>query len=133
MSEGYLARSVTNSLSESRSEKVSNVGRPPNVDAPRVSNALEKCNSGLMKFDSNPGSSLWLSLSECKVGRGGRSKCSTLELEIGDLTRRLRGSQKSKSVSEATDCGIGDGEGEREGQDVVERRSDAWLAVTEGG
>ena len=112
---------------------MSKEGRPPRVDAPRVSKALENCNSGLMKFDSNPGSSLCPSLSGYRVGRGERSKCSTLELERGDLTNRLRGSQKSKSVSEVTDCGMGDGDGERDGHDVVERRSDAWLAVTEGG
>ncbi len=49
--------------------------------------------------------------------------CNTFELETGDLTRRLRGSQKSKSVSEVVVCGIGDGE--RDGQEVAERRSDA--------
>ena len=28
---------------------------------------------------------------------------------------------------------IGEGEGEREGQELMERRSEAWLAVTDGG
>ena len=45
----------------------------------------------------------------------------------------LRGSQKSKSVSDLADVGAGDGEGESEGQELMERRSEAWLAVTEGG
>ena len=56
-------------------------------------------------------------------------------LEFGVSTKRLRGSQKSKSVAEVVvlDRGIGDGEGEREGQEVMERRSEAWLAVTDGG
>lgn len=67
------------------------------------------------------------------MGRGERSKCKTLEVETGDLTRRLRGSQKSNPISEVTDRGIGDGDGESDGHEIVERRSDAWLAVTEGG
>ena len=50
------------------------------------------------------------------------------------MTSKFRGSQKSKSVSDVTDRGIGDGEGESDGQETpAERRSDAWLAVTDGG
>lgn len=46
----------------------------------------------------------------------------------------LRGSQqKSNSVSDFADVGAGDGDGERDGQELMERRSEAWLAVTEGG
>ena len=52
--------------------------------------------------------------------------------EFGEPTSKLRGSQKSKSDSEAADREIGEGEGESEGQEA-ERRSEAWLAVTEGG
>ena len=38
------------------------------------------------------------------------------------------------SVSEVTERGMGEGEGDREGQEFeAERRSEAWLAVTEGG
>lgn len=50
-------------------------------------------------------------------------------------TYKFRGSQKSKSVAERVvlDREIGDGEGEREGQELMERRSEAWLAVAEGG
>ena len=50
-------------------------------------------------------------------------------------TNRLRGSQTLKSVVEIVvlDREIGDGEGEREGQELMERRSEAWLAVTDGG
>ena len=45
----------------------------------------------------------------------------------------FRGSQKSNSVSDLADVGAGDGDGERDGQELMERRSEAWLAVTEGG
>ena len=31
------------------------------------------------------------------------------------------------------DCESGDGEGESEGQELMERGSEAWLAVTDGG
>ena len=68
-----------------------------------------------------------------KVEKSGKSSCKAFELELGDSTTRLRGSQKSKSRSEVTDRGIGDGEGESEGHEVAERRSDVWLAVTDGG
>lgn len=58
-----------------------------------------------------------------------------LELAFGDLTVRVRGSQKSKCDCEVTERGIGEGDGDRhrEGHALVERRLDAWLAVTEGG
>jgi len=36
-------------------------------------------------------------------------------------------------VSEVTEHGTGEGEGERDGQESMERRSDDWLAVTECG
>ena len=48
-------------------------------------------------------------------------------------TSKLRGSQKSKSVVKAVEWGIGGGDGERDGQESMERRSEAWLAATEGG
>jgi len=51
---------------------------------------------------------------------------------VVDATVRLRGSQKSKSCSEITDRGYGDGLGEREGQLVADRSSLAWL-VSEFG
>ena len=56
-------------------------------------------------------------------------------LEFCVSTNRLRGSQKSKSVAERVvlDREIGDGEGERDGQELMERRSEAWLAVADGG
>lgn len=56
-------------------------------------------------------------------------------LEFCVSTNKLRGSQKSKSVADMVvlDREIGDGEGEREGQELMERRSEAWLAVTDGG
>jgi hypothetical protein len=41
-----------------------------------------------------------------------------------DATVRLRGSQKSNSVSEMEDRGSGDGDGERDGQAVADRRSE---------
>ena len=41
-----------------------------------------------------------------------------------DATVRLRGSQKSNSVSEMEDRGSGDGDGESDGQAVADRRSE---------
>ena len=56
-------------------------------------------------------------------------------LEFCVSTSRWRGSQKSKSAEELVllDRDTGDGEGESEGQELMERRSEAWLAVTDGG
>jgi hypothetical protein len=81
------------------------------------------------------------SSSHVSVGRGGRSwGVGTLT----DSTVNWRGSQKSEPT-ELTDSavkawewarnseGTGDGEGESEGQEVAERRSDVWLAVSDGG
>lgn len=47
-------------------------------------------------------------------------------------TVRFRGSQKSKSCSEMTDRGYGDGDGERDGHEVAERSSVA-LFISEFG
>ena len=56
-------------------------------------------------------------------------------LEFCVSTKRFRGSQKSISVAElmVPDCESGDGEGESDGQELMERGSEAWLAVTDGG
>ena len=63
---------------------------------------------------------------------------------LTDSTVNWRGSQKSE-LTELTDSAVkawewarnsegnGDGEGESEGQEVAERRSDVWLAVSDGG
>ena len=70
---------------------------------------------------------------EHKVGKGGKSMAIWLEFCVS--TKRFRGSQKSISVVElmVLDCESGDGEGESEGQELMERGSEAWLAVTDGG
>ncbi len=123
-----------NSFSESRSEKVSKAGRPPKVDAAEVSDDLLKFDSCLIRLRSPPSISLCSPLSpEHEVGKNGKSTVVVTWLVFWISTRRLRGSQKSKSVSEVTERGTGDGEGESEGQELMERRSEAWLAITEGG
>ena len=70
---------------------------------------------------------------EQRVGKVGKSPAAPGRVLVAVPTRRLRGSQKLKSVVDTIGCGIGEGEGERDGQDSMERRSEAWLAVTEGG
>lgn len=70
---------------------------------------------------------------EHRVGKGGNSRATLLKLEVGESTSKLRGSQKSILVSEMADRGIGEGDGESEGQELIERRSDVKLVVTDGG
>ena len=70
---------------------------------------------------------------EQSVGKGGKSTATLLKLEFGELLIRFRGSQKSYSMSEVAERGFGEGEGEREGQELIERRSEDLLAVTERG
>ena len=59
-----------------------------------------------------------------KVGKGGNSVDTVVVANSDDATVRLRGSQKSNSVSEMEDRGSGDGDGERDGQAVADRRSE---------
>ena len=120
-------------MSESRSENVSNDGKPPRVDDPKDSKEVVNCDSCLI---SPPNINLCSSSSpEHNVGSEGKSSGRLLELAFGDSTVRVRGSQKSKCDSDVTERGIGEGDGERqrEGHALAERRSDAWVAVTEGG
>ena len=70
---------------------------------------------------------------EHRVDKAGKSPAAPVKLLLDAPTRRLRGSQKSKSVVEAVGRGIGEGDGERDGQELMERRSEAWRAVTERG
>ena len=57
-----------------------------------------------------------------------------MDRSLEDETLSLRGSQKSNSVQEEIEeRGRGEGEGDREGQAFADNKSDAWLAVTEGG
>lgn len=126
VSEGQnLPRLVTNSLSESRSEKVSNVGKPPRVDAANESNGLLNCDSGLINIESQPNKNLCSSSSPGhSVGNGGKSIATLLKLELGEVLVKFRGSQKSYSMSEMAERGFGEGDGEREGQELIERRSE---------
>ena len=55
------------------------------------------------------------------VGRGGNS---TERVELVEPTVRFRGSQKSNFGSTFVVCGIGEGDGESEGQVLVERSSE---------
>ena len=129
-----LARSVVKSFSESRSENVSKVGRPPSVEADRDSNGLLKCDSCLIRLRSPPRINLCSSSSpEHRVGKVGKSTAVAMLFVFRVSTNRFRGSQKSKSVSDMTECGTGEGEGERDGQELMERRSEAWLPISEGG
>lgn len=68
------------------------------------------------------------------MGKGGKSADDADCSGLCASTSSLRGSQKSKSVSEieVAELGTGEGEGEREGQELMDRRSEVWLAVTEG-
>lgn len=47
-----------------------------------------------------------------------------LKLEFDEVLIRFRGSQKSYSVSEIAEREFGEGDGEREGQELIERRSE---------
>jgi len=73
------------------------------------------------------------------VGRVGKSVRMSVLMHGGfgeapEPTVRFRGSQKSKSCSEMTDRGYGDGDGESEGQDVADRSSLALpLLISEFG
>ena len=65
---------MTNSLSESRSEKLSKEGNPPSVDAPNVSKAFVNCDSALVGYVWMSRKSLRSSSSAGKnVGRVGKS------------------------------------------------------------
>ena len=120
----YLAESFEKSLSESRSEKVSNEGSPPKVGTSSESNDVVNCDAGGVMLVIPPNMNLCSSSSPAhSVGRGGKSTAKAFVLLLGDLTSRFRGSQKSKSASEVADRGIGEGDGESEGQELVERRS----------
>lgn len=70
-----------------------------------------------------------------RVGRVGRSTVERVLTVTSpdEATVSSRGSQKSNSVSEMDERGKGEGEGDKDGQALAERRSEAWLAVTEGG
>ena len=124
------ARFAIGSCSESKSEKVSNADRPPRVAVAAVAYDCEKWESGLTKAELGLGRNL-CSSPEQKVGKADNSPAGEAKLLVPTI--KLRGSQKSKSVVEVVERGIGDGDGEREGQESMERRSEAWLAVTEGG
>lgn len=125
---------MTNSFSESRSEKVSKEGRPPKVDVPSDSRDLLNWDSGLIRMESLPKRNLCSSSSpEQSVGKGGKLSATPVKLEVGESTMRLRGSQKSALVFEMADRGTGEGDGESEGQELIERRSDVKLVVTDGG
>ena len=127
-------RSVTNSFSESRSEKESNVGRPVSVVPFDELKALERKDSCLIKVMSPPRISLCSSSSpEHKVGKVGKSGVTDELTGLSESTSKLRGSQKLNCVSEDTDCGTGDGEGESDGQALMDRRSEAWLTGADGG
>ncbi len=97
LSEGdTLAKSVTNSFSESRSEKVSKDGKPLSVGAPIESKEFVNCDSGLTNTDSPCSMNLCSSSSPGQsVGKGGNSSPTLLKLEFADSTTKLRGSQKS--------------------------------------
>ena len=114
---------------------MSNDGRPPRVEVPSDSKDLLNCDSGLIKIGSLPKRSLCSSSSpEHRVGKGGKSRATLLKVEVGESTNRLRGSQKSiLLLSEMVDRGIGEGDGESEGQELIERRSDVKLVLTDGG
>ena len=125
---------MTNSFSESRSENESKAGRPPKVVAETDSKGLQNCDSFLITLKSPPRINLCSSSSpEHNVGSGGKSTVVVTLPVFDALTIKFRGSQKSMSVSERTERGAGDGEGDREGQELMERRSEAWLAISEGG
>lgn len=70
---------------------------------------------------------------EYNVGKGGKSIAELFEFCVS--ANKLRGSQKSISGAELVvlDCEMGDGEGESDGQELMERRSEDWLAVTDSG
>ena len=68
-----------------------------------------------------------------RVGNGGKSTVVVALPGLCESTRISRGLQKLRLVLEGFDCCAGDGEGEREGQELMDRRSEAWLAITEGG
>lgn len=71
---------------------------------------------------------------EQSVGRAGNSIAVLVNVGVvicsadePAATVRFRGSQKSRSCSEMTDRGYGEGDGESDGQLVAERSSLAWF------
>lgn len=120
-----LTRPLTKSSSDSKSERSSNVGSPSGSWGLNSKDARDGI--GALINDSPLGSNF------CSSSSAGQSEVraenSGARVGFAVPTVRFRGSQKSTS-SEDTDRAYGDGEGERDGQEAMERRSLVlwWLA-----